>query len=133
MIAIDTNILVRFLVEDDVQQYERARMLFEQHDILIVSTVLLESEWILRRTYNFPAPKIRAAFTRLCGMANVSLAEPDAVSTALTAYAAGLDFADALHIASSRRAKRFASFDRALVRTTNHTAGLIEVFEPTRD
>lgn len=130
MIAVDTNVIVRFLVQDDLSQYERARSLFQQHDILIVSTVLLECEWILRRTYGYRAQQIHDAFSRLCGMPRVSLSEPEAVDRALSAYAEGLDFADALHVASSRQAKRFATFDRALVKAANRAADLIEAFEP---
>jgi predicted nucleic acid-binding protein len=66
-------------------------------------------------------------------MPNISLSEPDAVRVALAAYQDGTDFADALHVASSRQAKRFASFDRALIKASKRVAGLIEVFEPVEE
>jgi predicted nucleic-acid-binding protein len=46
--APDTNVLVRLLVVDDPAQTARASSMFEQGDILILKTVLLEAEWVLR-------------------------------------------------------------------------------------
>jgi predicted nucleic-acid-binding protein len=48
VIAPDTNVLVRLLIVDDAAQSARARSIFEQGDILILKTVLLEAEWMLR-------------------------------------------------------------------------------------
>lgn len=51
MVAVDTNVLVRLLVNDDARQARRARALFEREEIFISPTVLLESEWVLRSAY----------------------------------------------------------------------------------
>jgi len=53
MIAIDTNIVVRFLTHDDAVQYKKAYKLFNEHDVFIADTVILETEWVLRFAYNF--------------------------------------------------------------------------------
>jgi predicted nucleic acid-binding protein len=54
MIGIDTNVLVRFLVRDELAQFERARRLIKREvgsddAVLISHLVLLETEWVLRR------------------------------------------------------------------------------------
>ena len=50
-IAIDTNILVRFLTHDDEQQYQEAYTLFQSPCIYLATTVFLETEWVLRYAY----------------------------------------------------------------------------------
>ena len=51
MIAVDTNVLVRLLTGDDPAQTQRSVELFAQESILIPKTVLLETEWVLRYSY----------------------------------------------------------------------------------
>lgn len=57
MLGIDTNVLVRFLVRDDLAQFEKARQLIEQEvsagkQVVINQLVLLETEWVLRSRYS---------------------------------------------------------------------------------
>ena len=116
MIAVDTNVLVRLLVADDPGQAKRARRLIEKHDVIIATTVLLETEWVLRSAYGFDRRLICDAFRRLLGLANVAPEAPAAVSQALDAYESGLDFADALHLAATPRVEGFFTFDAKLAR-----------------
>lgn len=51
MTALDTNVVVRFLVNDDDQQAQRARALIAAGNVHIPPTVLLETEWVLRSAY----------------------------------------------------------------------------------
>jgi predicted nucleic-acid-binding protein len=55
MIAVDTNIVVRLLTQDDERQYSKILKLFQEQDIFIPDTVLLETEWVLRFAYHFNA------------------------------------------------------------------------------
>jgi len=48
MIAIDTNIIIRFVTQDDELQFQKSREIFQTHDIFIADTVILETEWVLR-------------------------------------------------------------------------------------
>ena len=57
MRAIDTNVLVRAIVNDDTAQSASAIELLTDHDIYIPVTVVLELEWVLRSRYAF-APKV---------------------------------------------------------------------------
>lgn len=114
MIAVDTNVLVRLLTGDDPAQARRAAALFSESRILIPKTVLLETEWVLRYSYGQQPAIILAAFRKLAGLAQVTLEDPSAVMEALNRYEAGMDFADALHLASGREAEAFATFDTRL-------------------
>ena len=69
MLGIDTNVLVRFLVRDDREQFERARRLIRRElgggeTVLISLLVLLETEWVLRNRYNVAKAEIGAALPR---------------------------------------------------------------------
>lgn len=44
MIAIDTSVIVRLLVNDDAAQYKKALKLFNEHEVFIADTVILETE-----------------------------------------------------------------------------------------
>ena len=113
MIAIDTNVLIRFLVPDRPAQSAAAQSLFASERIAIAHTVLLEAEWVLRRSYKFGREEIASSFLRILGLSTVFCPRPDMVLTAVQAFEEGCDFADALHAATSERGvTEFATFDR---------------------
>lgn len=116
MIAVDTNVLIRFLVKDDEKQAQRARRLVEEEHIFVPKTVLLETEWVLRYTYEFGREAVAEALGKVCGLPEVTIEDTPAVRQALAWHQEGFDFADALHLATSRQAERFYSFDQELVR-----------------
>jgi predicted nucleic-acid-binding protein len=116
MTAVDTNILVRFLVKDDKAQYESASEIFRSHEVFIPRTVILETEWVLRYVYDFDSGKILDAFKSLFGLSNIHTEDFHIMSEAVSMAEKGLDFADALHLASSRGADKFMSFDKSLVK-----------------
>lgn len=114
MLAVDTNVLVRFLARDDRNQTARADRIFRENRIWVAKTVLLETEWVLRGSYAFNRQRITADFRGLLSLSTAQSEDEGAVTEALDWYAGGMDFADALHLASSGVATRFASFDRRL-------------------
>lgn len=111
MLAIDTNLLVRIVANDDPEQVRRATALFEAEQIFIPKTVLLETEWVLRYAYKLDSDVIAHALRAIAGLPNVTLENPAELVMALDWFEQGLDFADALHLASSQRAGHFATFD----------------------
>lgn len=123
MIAVDTNVLVRLLTNDDAKQSPRAAELFASEDVFISKTVLLETEWVLRAGYEVRPAAVRAAFERLASTPSVTMEDAAVVARALGWYAAGMDFADALHLANVPSASHFATFDRALSRRAGAAAG----------
>ncbi|MDD1617783.1 MAG: PIN domain-containing protein, partial [Methylococcaceae bacterium] len=61
MIAIDTNVLVRALVDDSdaIEQCQQARDLILQHgDVWVCRIVLIETVWVLERAYDFTKEQI---------------------------------------------------------------------------
>lgn len=116
MRAIDTNIVVRLLTADDVEQTRTARALIAAGDIFVGTTVVLETEWVLRAGYGFAPAEIAKGLRGLFGLPAIKLEEPVEVGLALDWMAAGMDFADALHVARSGHCSSFLSFDRNLVK-----------------
>jgi predicted nucleic-acid-binding protein len=116
VIALDTNILVRFITNDDAAQATRAAKLMAKDEIFVPRTVLLELEWVLRAGYGFAPAAILGAIQGVLGLSNVSVQDPMEVKDALAWYASGFDFADAIHLASSSRADRFVTFDDKLLK-----------------
>lgn len=116
MLAIDTNVVVRYLTGDHPQQSRKAKVLIDSERVFIVSTVLLETEWVLRGVYGFTAVEIAKAFGALAGLPSVTLEDAAMTAKALEWTARGMDFADALHLAKSQGSEAFVSFDRRFVR-----------------
>lgn len=116
VIAVDTNVVVRFLARDDPDQAPRAKALLERGGVFVLRTVVLETAWILRTGYGFDRDAIADGITKVLGLPGVEAEDAPAVAQALTWFRRGLDFADALHLASSGQAEAFATFDRALRR-----------------
>ncbi len=123
MIAVDTNVVVRLLAEDDKAQADRAESVLRSGAVIVPKTVLLETEWVLRGAYGIAGADIAAGLRRLLGLAGVAAEDAPAVARALDWYEGGLDFADSLHLASSGPARRFATFDGALARRAKTLAG----------
>lgn len=116
MIAIDTNILVRFLTCDDKPQFKKVLALFEKHEVFIPDTVILESEWVLRYAYSFTPDAVCGALTKLFGLPNVQVTNPTLIAQAIQWHEEGLDFADALHLSQSQQYDQFFTFDSKLIR-----------------
>lgn len=119
MLAIDTNLLVRYLTGDDPKQSAAARALIEHNDVFVATTVLLEAEWVLRSVYGFEADKIAKAFIAFAGLPHVTLEDADLAAKALDWVLKGMDFADALHLAKANACEAFISFDRRFVLLAN--------------
>jgi predicted nucleic-acid-binding protein len=110
--AVDTNILVRFLTADDPKQARAARQVIEAGSVFIGTTVILETEWVLRAGYGFPSQVIAAGLRGLGGLAGISIEQPAAIAQALEWMMTGMDFADALHLARSSHCSAFVTFDK---------------------
>lgn len=119
MLAVDTKVVIRFLVADDAAQHKRAVALFRGHRIWLSRTVLLESEWVLRSAFGFEAGEIARAFDGLIRLPNVACDAAPAVAQAIKALAQGMDFADALHLQCAGQAacdEGFATFDARFIK-----------------
>ena len=117
MIAVDTNVVVRFLTADDENQAKKSRTLFKKHEVWLSRTVLLETEWVLRGAYKLDRESVNQALTSLNQMEGVEVENHVQVAEALSLHQSGWDLADALHVVSCPPdISHFYSFDRQLTK-----------------
>ncbi|AOI75031.1 MULTISPECIES: PIN domain-containing protein [unclassified Burkholderia] len=124
MPSLDTNILVRWLTNDDVDQVAHVRELFAasagQADAFYIPvTVMLELEWVLRSRYKFDRQQILTALTALLETRELSFEAEGALERALHMYREhGGDFADCLHVGQASAASRapLLTFDERAAR-----------------
>jgi predicted nucleic-acid-binding protein len=114
VIALDTSVIVRVLTRDDPEQTVVASRAMDAEHLWVCKTVLLETEWVLRHRYKLKREVVQGAFRKLLGYRRLEVEDRAVVGRALSWYSQGLDFADALHLASSRAALQFVTFDREL-------------------
>ncbi len=121
MIALDTNVLVRYLVRDDGEQSEIARQVIE--DTLTVSepgfvslVVLVELNWVLARVYGCPVGQIRSIYAELLASPTIAIENPKVVAAAIALPHE--DLADNLvhEIGRSHGCGRTITFDRKFAR-----------------
>ncbi len=117
MIAIDTNVIVRYLVADQSEQFRRATALIEAEQVFVPTTVALEAEWVLRAIYRLNRAAILGALRKFAALPTVAFENMGILTQALHWAEQGMDFADALHLASAAECDTFASFDRGLEQT----------------
>ncbi len=100
MIGLDTNVLVRYLVQDDPDQSARATALIEglddQRRGFVSIVVLVELSWVLRRAYGVSADEVHAVVDRLVRARELVVQDADVVRLALRRALAGADFPDAV-------------------------------------
>lgn len=123
MLAIDTNVVVRFLTGDELEQARRARAVIDSSDVYVATTVLMETEWVLRAAYGFDRGEIVGALRAFCGLPGVRLEAPERAAVALDAAEAGMDFADALHLTAAGDCEAFLTFDRRFERAASGVSG----------
>jgi len=129
MLAIDTNVILRYLVADDPDQAAMARKLIDNNDVFVCTTVLLETEWVLRSVYGFSAWQCAKALADFAGLPHVNLEDAGAVAKALGWMRQHVDFADGLHLAKAEGCDAFVSFDRNFAKAAN-LLGRIKVRAP---
>lgn len=122
MLAVDTNVVVRYLTGDHPRQALTVRKLIDTNDILFPCTVMLETEWVLRRMYGYPRGRIHAGLVSFIGLPNVESDDVERAAQALDWFKQGMDFAGALHLAACDGDISFATFDRKLVAAARKVA-----------
>ena len=128
MRAIDTNVVVRYLTDDEPSQSARARAAINAGNIFVSTTVLLESEWVLRSAYGFSSQQVAAGLRGLAGLPTVTVESPALLAEALDGVENGMDFADALHLGSAARCDSLLTFDRRFIAAAE--GRLVRVIEP---
>jgi predicted nucleic-acid-binding protein len=110
MPALDTNVLVRYVVQDDSGQLAAAKRLIgrcvaEGRSLFVPVTVTLELEWVLRASFGYGKDDVLQTLSNLFSAAELSFESERALEIALQLYREGsADFADCLHIALAAEA-----------------------------
>ena len=115
MRALDTNIVVRYVIGDDPEQAAKARAVVDAGPVFVSTTVLLECDWVLRSAYGFGGGEVAAALRAFAGLPSVSVESPASLAEALDRAATGMDFADALHLGAAARFEAMLTFDRRFI------------------
>lgn len=129
MIGLDTNVLVRFLIQDDPEQGRAATALIEtcreDDPGFIAREVIVELVWVLERGYKLSKDTIAAALDGLLGAAELIVEDSDRVARAVSAYKEdGFGFADVLIISAALGAgcTTTYTFDRKAAQMAGATA-----------
>ncbi|RFU12915.1 PIN domain-containing protein [Rhodobacteraceae bacterium W635] len=123
MIALDTNVLVRFLVQDDPEQAGIANTVMDKLTDaapgFVGREVLVELVWVLERAYGYQRADIAAALDGLLTAIELEIEAADEVGVAVDRYRNdGFGFADLMIAAAARRAdaSELVTFDRKAAR-----------------
>jgi predicted nucleic-acid-binding protein len=127
MIGLDTNVVVRLLVNDDEDQVKKVRQVLDRRTsaeapAFIGTVVMVEAFWALDRLYHIPGQQIIEAFRELLSANNVTVERASELRQALDDFERGADFADAL-IGERNRAMGAATtvtFDRDAAQRLEH-------------
>jgi predicted nucleic-acid-binding protein len=116
MLAIDTNLVVRYLTGDHPKQSVRARKLIDAGDIFVGITVMLEAEWVLRSVYGYQPKDVCGALRAFAGLPGLAVEDEALVATALARVERGMDFADALHLGKAGHCEAMVTFGRKFIK-----------------
>ncbi len=123
MIALDTNVLVRYLVRDDTVQAEAARSLLESLTVdrpgYVCREVVVELIWVLERAYGHSRDRIAAVLEELVATEEIVVeADGDVARAAFRYRAGGAGFSDLMILAAAERsgAHPLYTFDRKAAR-----------------
>ena len=121
MIALDTNALIRMLIEDDKNQAESVQGVvgFAEKNsvqIIILSEVLIETVWVLESVYQCTRDEVIQFLETLISISTFTFPDSSIIRKAIHRYKKGGDFADLLIVGQAKKqgAKKFFSFDKKL-------------------
>ena len=124
MLAIDTNVIVRYLTGDHPTQSPRAKAVIDQQDVFVCTTVVLETECVLRSAYGFAPARIAATLRGFAGLPHVTLEDPTLTARALDQAEKRMDLADALHLTKASGCDALISFGRRFARAAHDLGGI---------
>lgn len=114
--TIDTNVLVRLLVDDHSVHAERAAEIARQYRLVVMPGVLLETAWVLGSNFRLSRQTVVELLQRVVDLENFVVLDVDRVKRAIDGFARGMDFADAMHVSLMGEGETFLTFDKDLAR-----------------
>jgi predicted nucleic acid-binding protein len=130
-VAVDTNVLVRLASGDSPGEHRRVLAALDRQPWRVLTTVLLETEWVLRSRYGYSTAQFARFIEWLDSSDRVELDDASCVRSALRLHREGLDFADALHLAQAGDIP-FMTLDRKLLRRSTRLGLSVVPVEPLR-
>jgi predicted nucleic-acid-binding protein len=120
VIGLDTNVLVRYITQDDDKQAELANSLIESLDDaspgFVTLVTVVELSWVLESAYNFTRQQFAEMMQALITVDTIKLDRAAVVASAVRVYAASrADFSDCLieRLSASAGCERTMTFDKA--------------------
>ncbi|MCF6275063.1 MAG: type II toxin-antitoxin system VapC family toxin [Robiginitomaculum sp.] len=127
--ALDTNILVRYIVQDDKRQNAKAASVIEslmsEAPAFISCIVLCEINWVLKTAYKYSKSDCAEALNRIISVAVFDIENLEACSVALQQFRAGqADFSDYLirQIAKKKGYGTVLTFDKKALKSDGFTS-----------
>lgn len=120
MTGLDTNVLVRYLAQDDEEQLRAvlAMLLKKNATFFVPDLVLVEVDWVLTSLYDWTADEVAEALGRLLTVHNLIFEDEGRIRGALRALRQGADLSDELIVDRCRDVgcKTLATFDKGIVK-----------------
>jgi predicted nucleic-acid-binding protein len=113
VIALDTNILVRWILQDDLEQAKIAENLLSE-PCWVGATVVLELGWVLLKPARLSRASVFRAISILFDIPTVHFERGTDLKWALERFEHGGDLGDMLHLATTAKVDRFVTFDKKL-------------------
>lgn len=122
MKGADTNLILRFLVKDEVEQAGKVKQLLDEGEILFINTVVLsELYWVLIHVYEYSKNDFIVALDALLELRNIRFFNNNVVSAALADYIHSKnEFSDCLiHQINKNDGLNTLTFDKKAARLEN--------------
>lgn len=113
MKAVDTNVVARFILQDDPVQSQQAVECIAQ-GVFVSESVLMETEWVLRSVALWKRARVNDALSIFLAVESVAVARPADLAWALDRHRGGADWADMLHLIAVRGHDAFLTFEKNL-------------------
>jgi predicted nucleic-acid-binding protein len=114
MNSVDTNVLARYVMQDDPVQSPIATEFLATQPCYVADTVLLETAWLLSSTYRIGRRELATILRGIVELPNITVSDKMMIDWALDRFLAGGDFADMLHLGTARHTDTFVSFETRL-------------------
>ena len=112
MISLDSSVLLRYLTKDHARLSPLALAIITDNTCFVSNAALMEVAFTLESVYRSSRDEIVTALRTIFGLTTVTVESQSVTAHAITWYAEGMDFGDAMILASSAGADKVATFDR---------------------
>ena len=122
MQIVDTNVILRYVLQDHAEFYEQAKAILEIQPIIIPAEIVAEAVYVLEKVYQVERGKIRQTFLTLLEYENLTFLEQDVITASLSLYCDyRIDYIDAILCAYQQaRHATIHTFDKRVQKILNN-------------